>query len=41
MPQWLPILSWGSFILGLPMAAGIAIDVTRTDLERQERAQAV
>jgi len=29
MPQWLPILSWASFILGLATAAVIAIDVTR------------
>ena len=33
MPQWLPVLPSGSFILGVPTAA-IAIDVTRTDLER-------
>jgi hypothetical protein len=26
MPQWLPILSWGSFILDLATAAVIAID---------------
>jgi hypothetical protein len=29
MLQWLPILSWGSFILGLETAIVIAIDVTR------------
>ena len=27
IPQWLPILSWGSIILGLATAAVIAIDI--------------
>jgi len=27
MPQWLPMRSWGSIILGLATAAVIAIDI--------------